>query len=454
MPTTTPTSVERPAGAALNAGPIGKYRWTICSLVFFATTVNYLDRAVISLLKPYLETEFKWTDADYANIEIAFKFAYSLGMLGVGRVIDKLGTKLGYALSTFLWSLAAIGHAFVSSTFGFSVARAFLGVTEAGNFPAAIKTTAEWFPQKERALATGIFNSGSNVGAIIAPLTVPLIAETIGWQWAFIITGALGFVWMVLWFMLYEVPAKHARLTKAEFEYIHSDVDDLAAASIETQPKVSWFKLLTFRQTWAFVLGKFLTDPIWWFYLFWLPDFLNKQYGLKGTDIAFPVAMVYILSSVGSVGGGWIPMNFIKNGWAPFKARKTSMLLIALCVFPIVFAQYLGQINMWLAVLVIGIAAAAHQAWSANIFTTVSDMFPKRAVASVTGIGGMAGGLGGILLSALVQKRMFVYYESIGEKETAYFIMFLICGGAYLLAWLIMHFLVPRMKPINLDGQA
>jgi ACS family hexuronate transporter-like MFS transporter len=433
---------------------IGKYRWTICGLVFFATTVNYLDRAVISLLKPYLETEFKWNDADYANIEIAFKFAYSIGMLGVGSIIDKLGTKMGYALSTFLWSLAAIGHAFVTSTVGFSVARAFLGVTEAGNFPAAIKTTAEWFPQKERALATGIFNSGSNVGAIIAPLTVPLIAESIGWQWAFIITGAFGFVWLILWFALYEVPARHARLTKAEFEYIHSGVDDLAAASITTQPKVSWFKLLTFRQTWAFVLGKFLTDPIWWFYLFWLPDFLNKQYGLKGTDVSLPVAMVYILSSIGSIGGGWIPLNFIRNGWEPFKARKTSMLIIALCVFPIVFAQYLGAISMWLAVLVIGIAAAAHQAWSANIFTTVSDMFPKRAVASVTGIGGMAGGLGGILLTALVQKRMFVYYESIGQKETAYYIMFLICGGAYLLAWLLMQILVPRMKLIQLDNNS
>jgi ACS family hexuronate transporter-like MFS transporter len=455
MPTTTPTSVERPAGpSALNAGTIGKYRWTICGLVFFATTVNYLDRAVISLLKPTLETEFHWNDADYANIEIAFKLAYSLGMLGVGRVIDKLGTKLGYALSTLLWSLAAIGHAFVTSTMGFSVARAFLGVTEAGNFPAAIKTTAEWFPQKERALATGIFNSGSNVGAIIAPLTVPLIAETIGWQWAFIITGALGFVWLVLWFLLYEVPAKHAKLSKAEFEYIHSDVDDLAAASITTQPKVSWFKLLTFRQTWAFVLGKFLTDPIWWFYLFWLPDFLNKQYGLKGTAVSLPVAMVYILSSIGSVGGGYVPLSFIKRGWPAFRARKTAMLLIALCVFPIVFAQKAGNVNMWLAVLVIGIAAAAHQAWSANIFTTVSDMFPKRAVASVTGIGGMAGGLGGILLTALVQKQMFVYYESIGQKETAYYIMFWICGAAYLLAWVLMHFLVPRMKPINLDEPA
>lgn len=447
-----PSPTQSPPGT-LNAASdkMGKYRWTICALVFFATTVNYLDRAVISLLKPYLETEFNWNSGDYANIEIAFKVAYSLGMLGAGRIIDALGTKIGYALSTFLWSLAAMGHAIVSSTFGFSVARAFLGVTEAGNFPAAIKTTAEWFPQKERALATGIFNSGSNVGAIIAPLTVPLIAETIGWKWAFIITGAFGFVWLILWFIYYEVPAKQARLTKAEFDYIHSDVDDLAAASITTQPKVSWFKLLTFRQTWAFVVGKFLTDPVWWFYLFWLPDFLNKQYGLKGTDVAFPVAAVYILSSIGSVGGGWIPLRFMKRGMPAFQARKTSMLLIALCVFPIVFAQYLGQIDMWLAVLVIGIAAAAHQAWSANIFTTVSDMFPKRAVASVTGIGGMAGGLGGILLTALVQKQMFVYYESINQLDKAYFIMFLICGGAYLLAWVLMHFLAPRMKQISLD---
>ena len=447
-----PAPTQSPPSPSLaSAGPLGRYRWTICALVFFATTVNYLDRAVISLLKPYLETEFNWNAGDYANIEIAFKVAYSLGMLGAGRLIDALGTKLGYALATLLWSLAAMGHALVSSTLGFTVARALLGVTEAGNFPAAIKATAEWFPQRERALATGIFNSGSNVGAILAPLTVPLIAETIGWQWAFIITGALGFVWLGLWFWLYEVPAKQARLTQAEFAYIHSDVDDLAAAAITTQSPVSWFKLLTFRQTWAFVVGKFLTDPIWWFYLFWLPDFLNKQYGLKGTDVALPVAAVYVLSSIGSVGGGWVPLRLMQSGLPAFRARKTAMLLIAVCVLPIVFAQQLGQVNMWLAVLVIGLAAAAHQAWSANIFTTVSDMFPPRAVASVTGIGGMAGGLGGILLTALVQKRLFVYYESLGQLETAYFIMFWICGGAYLLAWLLMHLLVPRSKPLELN---
>jgi ACS family hexuronate transporter-like MFS transporter len=447
-PTQSPPTPLDTANAA-----IGKYRWTICGLVFFATTINYLDRAVISLLKPYLEKAFNWNAGDYANIEIAFKLAYAAGMVGVGRIIDRLGTKLGYALSTALWSLAAMGHALVSSTFGFGVARAFLGVTEAGNFPAAIKTTAEWFPQRERALATGIFNSGSNVGAIVAPLSVPLIAESIGWQWAFIITGALGFIWLVLWYLIYDTPANSKRLSKAEFDYINADIPvGLPEEGVtEEKPKASWGKLLSFRQTWAFVIGKFITDPIWWFYLFWLPDFLGKQYNLKGTAIALPVAAVYILSSIGSVGGGYIPLGFIKRGMPAFQARKRTMLLIAFCVFPIVFAQWLGQINMWLAVLVIGIAAAAHQAWSANIFTTVSDMFPKRTVGSVTGIGGMAGGLGGIALSALVQKRMFVYYEGIGQLDKAYYIMFFICGAAYLLAWVLMFSLVPRMEPIQFD---
>jgi MFS transporter, ACS family, hexuronate transporter len=425
---------------------IGKYRWRICGLVFFATTINYLDRAVIALLKPYLTDEFHWTSGDYADIEIAFKVSYAIGMLGAGALIDKLGTKIGYGIATFLWSIAAVVHAFAKSTFGFGLARAFLGITEAGNFPAAIKTTAEWFPKKERALATGIFNSGANIGAIIAPLTVPLIAEKLHWQWAFIITGAIGFIWLIFWFILYEVPAKQKALSKEEYDYIHSDIDEQQNTSNE---KVSWFKLLGFKQTWAFVVGKFLTDPIWWFYLFWLPDFLYKQYNLKGTEIALPVALVYIISSIGSIGGGWLPMNLINKGMPIFKARKTSMLIYAFCVLPIVFAQLLGGINMWLAVLVIGIAAAAHQAWSANIFTTVSDMFPKKTVGSVTGLGGMAGGIGGIMLSALVQKKMFVYYESIGQINTAYYIMFFICGAAYLSGWLIMHFLVPKMKMVD-----
>jgi ACS family hexuronate transporter-like MFS transporter len=429
---------------------IGKYRWTICSLVFFATTVNYLDRAVISLLKPYIAEDFHWDKlaeaANYANIEIAFKIAYAFGMLGAGRFIDKMGTKIGYAVATALWSVAAICHALATGVGGFSLARIFLGITESGNFPAAIKATAEWFPKKERALATGIFNSGSNIGAIIAPLTVPFIATNWGWQWAFILTGAIGFIWLILWFIFYEIPSKQARLSQAEFDYIHIDKDEVQE---DNSPKLSWGKLLTFKQTWAFAIGKFLTDPIWWFYLFWLPDFLKKQYHLSNEGVAFPTALVYIIASFGSIFGGYLPMKLMDKGMPVFKARKTSMLIYAFCVTPIVFAQLAGSVNMWLAVLVIGFAAAAHQAWSANIFTTVSDMFPKKSTASVTGIGGLFGGLGGIMLSALVQKRMFVYYESIGQIQTAYYIMFFICGAAYLTGWLIMHLLVPRMKRVE-----
>lgn len=371
-------------------------------------------------------------------------------MLIAGRVVDKLGTKKGYAMATGLWSLAAIGHALANSAFGFMIARAFLGVTEAGNFPAAIKSTAEWFPKKERALATGIFNSGTNIGAIVAPLTVPFIAAAWGWQWAFILTGLIGFIWLILWQKHYTSPKDSKKLSQAEFDYIHSDKEDENIEKVVENEKVSWFKLLTFRQTWAFAIGKFLTDPVWWFYLFWLPDFLQSEYKLTLTEIAIPTAVVYMISTIGSVGGGYLPMAFINRNMPAFKARKTSMFIFALCVLPVVLSQYAGRINMWLAVLVIGIAASAHQAWSANIFTTVSDMFPKKATASVTGIGGMMGGLGGILLTWAVQKNMFVYYRSINQIETAYFIMFLICGGAYLLAWLIMHLLVPKMKKIEL----
>lgn len=422
---------------------------------FFATTVNYLDRAVISLLKPYLTSAFNWNEEEaiknYANIEIAFKIAYALGMTFAGKVIDKLGTKIGYALATTLWSIAAICHAFATGTLGFSIARIFLGITEAGNFPAAIKATAEWFPKKERALATGIFNSGSNIGAIVAPLTVPFIAEKWGWQWAFIITGAVGFIWLILWFIYYEVPTKQAKLSKEEYNYIiSSDETPEEPNTTSDNQNFSWLSLFKFKQTWAFALGKLLTDPIWWFYLFWLPDFLDKQYHLKGTEVALPVALVYIISSFGSIGGGWLPMYLINNGMSAFMARKKSMLIYAFFVIPIIFSQILGNINMWLAVIVIGIAAAAHQAWSANIFTTVSDMFPKNTTASVTGIGGMFGGLGGILLSALIQKKLFVYYESIGQIEIGYYIMFVICGLAYLSAWIIMHFLVPRFNKVTI----
>lgn len=429
---------------------IGNYRWTICGLIFFATTINYLDRAVISLLKSTLTTEMHWDDADYANVEIAFKLSYAIGLLLAGRVIDKMGTKKGYAWATGLWSLSAVAHSLAKSVFGFGLARTALGLTEAGNFPAAIKTVAEWFPKKERALATGIFNSGANIGAIVAPLSVPFIAMHYGWKWTFVITGMLGFVWLFFWLRMYTTPKDSKKLSKEEFDYIHSDdVAPTEESIIEDGVKYTWSKLLSYKQTWAFAIGKLLTDPIWWFYLFWLPDFLESQYQLKGTAVALPVAAVYTISTVGSVWGGWLPMSLIKKKWPSFKARKTSMLIYAFLVLPILFAQYLGSINMWLAVLVIGVAAAAHQAWSANIFTTASDMFPKRAVGSVTGIGGMFGSLGGILLSLLVQKKLFVYYRSIHQIETAYYIMFVFCGLAYLSAWLFMHLLAPKMDRVK-----
>jgi len=430
---------------------MGTYRWTICSLLFFATTINYLDRSVISLLKPYLEVQFKWTEGDYSYIVMAFQVSYGVGMIFIGRFIDRVGTKLGYALSTLAWSLAAMGHALAQSTLGFGIARAALGVSEAGNFPAAIKTVSEWFPKKERAYATGIFNSGTNIGAIVAPLTVPFIAEKFGWEWAFILTGAVGFIWLILWIFIYEIPAKNKRLSKEEFDFINSDMDEPVDRSLteEKAPKVSWFKLLGFKQTWAFVLGKFLTDPIWWFYLFWLPAFLEAQYNVTGTAVALPIALVYTMTTFGSVGGGWLPLYLIKKGWPVFRARKTSMLIYAFCVVPVVFAQWLGSMNMWLAVFIIGFAASAHQAWSANIFTTVSDMFPKKTIASVTGLGGMAGAVGGMLIAWLAG-ILFDKYKLLGNIEAGYYIMFFICGSAYLIAWLIMHFLVPKMEKVDI----
>ncbi len=429
---------------------IGNYRWTICSLVFFATTINYLDRQVISLLvEDYLTPEFKWSETDYANITVSFQLCYALSMVFVGRLIDKLGTKIGYALSLFLWSIAAMAHALIKSTTGFFVARAALGVTESGNFPAAIKTVAEWFPKKERALATGIFNSGANIGAIIAPLTVPYIATLWGWRAAFFITGAIGLIWLIFWFWLYEIPKRQKRLSKNELEFIHSDEEEQKIATSNPEYSFAWAKLLSYNQTWAFVLGKFLTDGIWWFYLFWLPKFLKAGFGLVKSDLSIPIALVYTIAAVGSIFGGWLPMRLIKKGWPVFRARKTSMLIYALCALPVVTAQVLGEQSMWFAIIIIGFAAGAHAAWSANIFTTVSDMFPKSTVGTVTGLGGMAGGLGGIVISKSAG-YLFDHYKSLGHIQTGYVIMFIICGVAYIVAWFIMHLLVPKMQPIKL----
>jgi len=430
---------------------IGKYRWTILSLVFFATTVNYLDRQVISLLKPFLEAEFGWTETDYANIVFVFQMCYAAGMLGVGYVIDKIGTKLGYALSLFVWSIASILHAVAKSTAGFAVWRGLLGASEAGNFPAAIKVVAEWFPKKERALATGIFNSGTNIGAILAPLVVPWIAVTWGWREAFVITGAIGLIWLVFWFLIYEVPKKHKKLEKAEYDYIHSDDDDKSEAELaQDKVKVPWLTLLKFKQTWAFFIGKFLTDPVWWFFLFWLPAFLKAEYNLTGMQVSLPLAVVYTMTTVGSIFGGWLPMRFMKNGMDPVKARKRSMLIYAFFPLPVLFSQALGHYSMWYAVLIIGVAASAHQAWSANIFTTVSDMFPKKAVSSVTGIGGMAGAMGGMLIAKFAG-YILDHYKATGDIKIGYYVMFLVCGVAYLLAWIIMFkVLIPKMKRVNI----
>ncbi len=445
---------------------IGKYRWTICMLLFFATTINYLDRQVLSLLKPALELEFGWSNTDYANIASVFQFTYAVSMLFAGRIIDRLGTKSGYSWAIIIWSLAAmvhalaipIGQSIVSliawvgigavsvSVAGFMFSRALLGIGEAGNFPAAIKATAEYFPKKERSLTTGIFNSGTTVGAILAPLTVPWIAVKWGWEAAFLGIGALGFIWLFFWLYAYEKPEKQKRLTEAERNYINE------GQSVQTTElkysSISWFKLLGYRQTWAFAFGKFMTDGVWWFFLFWLPAYLNDQYQMTGTAIMLPLAILYSMTMFGSIGGGWFPMYFIKRGFEPYDGRMKAMLLIAIIPLVVLAAQPLGQVSYWMPVLLIGIGASAHQAWSANIFTTVSDMFPAKAVGSVVGIGGMAGGLGGVLVTKL-GGAIFDHYKSLGEIETGYTIMFAICSIAYLVAWTVMKWLVPRYKPVT-----
>ncbi|MBB6107447.1 MFS transporter [Mucilaginibacter lappiensis] len=424
---------------------VGNYRWVVVTLLFFATTINYLDRQVIGLLKPVLEIQFKWTETDYGYIVMAFSAAYAIGLLLFGSFIDKIGTKLGYTISLIVWSVAAMLHAIVKSTFGFGVVRAALGIGESGNFPAAIKVVAEWFPKKERALATGIFNSGANIGAVVAPVMVPWILGIYGWQMAFIITGAIGFIWLVFWWIFYEIPSKHKKVSPEEFAYIHSDIEPSAVK--EEESKIKWVQLFGIRQTWTFVIGKFLTDPIWWFFLFWLPSYFSSTFNLDLKKPSLPLILVYTATSIGSIGGGYLSSYFIKKGWPVFKARKTAMFIFALCVLPIISAMY--ATNIWQAVALISLAAAAHQAWSANIFTTASDMFPKRALSSVVGIGGMAGSVGGILFPFLVGHILEFYKES-GHLTTGYNIIFFICGCAYLLAWFIMHLLSPKMKPVDL----
>jgi len=427
---------------------IGNYRWTVCALIFFATTINYLDRQVIGILKPLLESDLNIGEAAYGNIVTIFQLFYGFSMLLAGRLIDKFGTKIGYGISVLLWSIAAMGHALAKGVVGFGFWRALLGFSESGNFPAAIKTIAEWFPKRERALATGIFNSGTNVGAIIAPIAVPAIVIAWGWQAAFIITGAIGFIWLVLWFLFYELPEKERKLSVAELEYIKSDIDE----QNESEKPIPWVQLLKYRQTWIFFIGKAMTDPIWWFYLFWIPGWLSTVRG-AGLDIksfGLPLVVIYTSTTVGSIGGGWLSSFMIKKGVSPYNARKYTMLTFALLVIPVFFAQSPG-VSTWSAVALIALAASSHQAWSANIFTTVSDAFPKRVVSSVTSIGGMAGAVGGAFVSVFAG-QILEFFKKAGHVETGYTVMFTIAACAYVLAWLIMFvFAPPKNKKVIVD---
>ena len=420
------------------------YRWVVVALLFFATTINYLDRQVIGLLKDNLAKDFNWSEKDYGYIVMAFSGAYAIGLLLFGIVVDKIGTKLGYVVSIVIWSFAAMAHALAKSTFGFGIARTFLGFGEAGNFPVAIKAIAEWFPKKERALATGIFNSGTNIAAFFGPPLIAWIFISYGWKEAFIWTGAVGFIWLIFWYWLYEIPSKQKRVGAAEYQYIHSDPGE---ETTDVSRHLSWFKIIRIRQTWAFVLGKFLTDPVWWFYLFWIPTYFNTTFHMEIKESAKYVSIVYVLASFGSIFGGYLSGKFITAGWPVYKARKVAMLIFAICVVPIVFVQYTTTI--WAAVALVSLAASAHQAWSANIFTTASDMFPKKAISSVVGIGGMAGSIGGFFFPFFIG-IVLEHYKELGNINTGYNIIFTICAFAYLLAWLVMHLMAPKMKQVEI----
>jgi ACS family hexuronate transporter-like MFS transporter len=417
----------------------GSVRWTVCALLFFATTINYVDRQILSLLKSILDIELGWTNQQFGLVNAAFQGAYGLGLLGFGWFIDRFGTKLGYAVSIAAWSVAAAGHALVGSVRGFFLARVCLGFGESGNFPAAIKTVAQWFPKKERAFATALFNSGTNVGAIVAPATIPFIAAAWGWRSAFVLAGFLGFAWLVAWWIFYEQPERQRRLRPEELTYIRADLDD------EGVQKEPWLDLLRRRQTWAFAIAKFLTDPVWWFFLIWLPDFFKKTRGLDIKTSWIHLVTIYTIVTVLSIAGGWVTGHLAKIGWSVTRARKTGMLVFALCVLPILGVTGAGD---WAAVFLIGLAGAAHQAWSANLFTTVSDIFPKNAVASVVGIGGMAGSIGGMLFPPFAG-ALLDHFETHGGATAGYAILFSICAFAYLVAFGLNHALAPRFERLE-----
>jgi len=401
-------------------------------LLFAVTTVNYIDRQVLGILAPTLQRELHWSESQYGDVVSWFSLVYAFGFLVAGRWLDRVGVRRGFAVAVVAWSVAAIGHAFARTTAGFSAARALLGLGESANFPGAIKTVAEWFPKRERALATGIFNAGTNTGAIITPLLVPWIALTWGWQWAFIATGSLGFFWLLLWLALYRSPESNPRVSRDELAHIRSDPPDPEYA------RVPWIRLFGFRQTWAVAAGRLLADPIWWFYLYWLPKFLDARYGIKLAQVALPLIVVYLVADVGSVGGGWLSSVLIKRGWTVNRARKTTMLAMALLIVPTALAPLAG--SMWAAVAIVSVAAAAHQAWSANVYTLASDMFPRAAVGSVVGIGAFAGAMGGVLFQRVTGRIL----QANGNDYTP---IFIVCGLAYVSAWTIIHLLAPRLEP-------
>jgi ACS family hexuronate transporter-like MFS transporter len=413
------------------------YRWTVVALLFVATTINYIDRQVLGILAPTLQRELSWSETDYGNIVSWFSLVYAFGFLAAGRLMDWIGVRRGLGAAVVAWSLAAMAHALARTAGGFSIARAMLGLGESAIFPGALKTVAEWFPRRERAFAAGLFNAGTNTGAIVAPLVVPAITLRWGWQAAFIITGAIGFVWLALWIPLYRDPARHPGVSAEELAHIRSD-----DADVSTTP-VSWVPLLSLRQTWAFAVGKLLADPVWFFYLFWLPKFLDAKYGVKLSGLALPLVVVYVIADVGSIAGGWLSSRLVARGWSLNRARKTTMLLAACLIIPTAFAPRAP--NMWAAIVMVAVAAAAHQAWSANVLTLPSDMFPRSAVGSVVGIGAFAGAMSGV-----------VFQRSIGRILDAnghdYGPIFAVCGGAYVIAWLIIHLLVPRLDPAPPDG--
>jgi len=412
----------------------GRFRWVICGLLFLGVTKNYMDRGVLGVLKTPLQAAFGWDEIRYGHLVTIFQLAYAAGMLCMGRLIDQLGTRLGYAVAMVFWSIASMAHAAANSFWTFAMARAALGFGEAGVFPASIKSVAEWFPKKERALATGIFNAGTSAGAIITPLLVPRIAESIGWRWAFVLVGALGFIWLIIWMALYRKPEGHSRCTEEELKYIQSD----AAPPAE---KIPWARLVGYRQTWTFAAGKFLTDPIWWFYLFWIPDYMQRRHGLVLSKIGPPIFVIYVISDIGSVAGGWISSFLLRRGLSVNASRKWAMLVCAICVLPIAATYRLS--GLWSTTLLIGLAAAAHQGFSANLYTLTSDLFPTRAVGSVVGMGGMAGAVGGMLIAEVVGHVL--------QWTNSYMIPFFIAASAYLVALLVIHLLSPTLAPAELE---